>query len=162
LHAAAAITTATRFAAIEPILRVMLRLMILMILLMHVLMRSTATATTTTTTTTTTALILRRPRQCGACPVPNRNQQCRNMLAVLAGLLERRAGAVGSDAFAAESNRDGVRIGIGAAHFALRGRIVHVYVFDDFPLLVVEPTQKSAGSEKTAQTSVGECGKGVS
>jgi hypothetical protein len=160
LHAAAPIAAAARFTAVEPVLRVMLRLMILLLMrvLVRVLMRSAATATAAATA----RLILRGARQRGASSVAHRDQEGRNVLAVLARLLECRAGAVGSDAFAAESNRDGVGIGIGAAHFALRGRIVHVDVFDDFPLLVVEPAQKRAGSEKTAQTSVGECGKGVS
>ena len=51
------------------------------------------------------------------------------------------------DAFAAEANGDGVRIRIGAADFALSRGVVHVDVFDDLALLVVEATKEGARAE---------------
>ena len=65
------------------------------------------------------------------------------------------------DAFAAESDRHGVRIRIGAAHLALSGRLVHVDVFDDLSLFVVEAAQERARTEQAAEAAVRECGKRV-
>jgi hypothetical protein len=80
----------------------------------------------------------RGSRHGGTSLVAHRDQQRGDVLAVLPGLLERRTGAVRGDALAAEANRDLVRIGVGTLDSPLRGGVVHVDVFDDLALLVVE------------------------
>lgn len=80
------------------------------------------------------------------------------MLAMLPRLLERGAGAVGRDAFPAEADRDGVGVGIRAAHLALRGRLVNVHVLHHLALLVVEAAKERARTEKAPEPPVGECG----
>ena len=94
--------------------------------------------------------------------VAHRDEEGGDVLAVLAGFLESRTGAVRGDALAAELDGDRVRIRIGAAHLALGGRVVHVDVFDDLAFLVVEPAQEGSRPEQAAQSAIGQCGKGVS
>jgi hypothetical protein len=93
--------------------------------------------------------------------ISDRDQECGNVFAVLARLLERRARAVRRDALSAQTNGDGVRIRIGTANLALRGRFVHVDVFDDLALLVIQAAQERAGPEQASQASVREGRQGV-
>ena len=97
-----------------------------------------------------------------ACLVAYRDQQRGYVLAVLPGLLKRRAGAVRSDALTTEANRDLVRVGIRTFDSPLSVRVVQVDFVDHFSLLVIEPAQKGASSEQPSKSAVGECRKGVS
>jgi len=95
-------------------------------------------ATAAAAAPTAAAVVLRGARECRAGAIAHRDEQGRNMLAVLARLLESGARAVRGDAFATETNGDGIRIRIGAAHFALGGGVVDVHVLDYLALLVIE------------------------
>ena len=107
-------------------------------------------------------LLLRvTPRHLLARLVAHRDEQRGHVLAVLAGLLERGAGAVGSDAFTTEANGHLVGIGIGAAHATVSRGIVEVNLIDDLAFLVVETAEERSGSEQASKSAVGQRGEGV-
>jgi hypothetical protein len=95
------------------------------------------------------------PRQLSACLISHRDQERRDVFAVLPRFLKRRAGAVRGDSLAAQPDRHLVRVGVRAFDAAARRRIVDAYVLDDLALLVVETSQKRASSEQPAQAAVG-------
>jgi hypothetical protein len=106
---------------------------------------------------------LRLPaRQLGARLVAHCDQERRDVLAVLAGLLERGARAVRRDALAAQADRDFVGLRIRALDAPLGARLVDAHVFDDLAFLVVESAQERPGAQEAAQTAVRQCGKSVS
>lgn len=69
---------------------------------------------------------------------------------------------MGRDAFASETDRHRVGVGIGATHLAFRRRVVDVDVLDYFSFFVVESPQEGACTEEAAQAAIGESGKRVS
>ena len=73
---------------------------------------------------------------------------------MLTGFLKRRTRAMRRDAFAAEANRNFVRIGIRAFHPSMSAGVVDIDVLDDFAFLVVEPPQESAGAEQPAKAAI--------
>jgi hypothetical protein len=171
LHAAAPIAAAAGFATVEAILLrgvdarvrvlvsvivlLMLQVLMLWVLMLRVLVRRTVATATAATAWSGTG-------QLGASAISHGDEQSSYVFAVLSCLLERRTGAVGGDAFAAEPNRHGVGVGIRAADFAQRDRFVDIDVFDDFALFVVEAAQKGAGAEQSAQAAIRQGGERVS
>jgi hypothetical protein len=129
---------------------------------------SVATATATATSAVGVVGLRRRSRrlsfaarQVSASAVAHGDEQRGYVLAVLIGLLERRAGAVRGDALAAQADGHFIRLGIGAFDAALGVRLVQADVVDDLALFVVEATQKRAGAQQASKTAVGESGKSV-
>lgn len=100
-------------------------------------------------------------RQVSASTIADRDQQCCDVLAVLVGLLKRRAGAVRGDALAAQSNRHLIRLRVRAFDPTLGVGFVQANVVDDLALFVVEAAQERAGAEQAPKTAVGEGGKSV-
>src|SRR5689334_20283273 len=88
--------------------------------------------------------------------IAHRDQERRDVLAMVARLLESRAAALRGDAFAAELNGGQIRVVVGALDASGRIRLAHFEITDDLALLVVEAAQKSASSEQAAKASIGE------
>ena len=84
------------------------------------------------------------------------------MLAVLIGFLKGWTRTTRRDAFPAEPNRNGVRIRIRTLNLAV-GNCGFDYDFlYDLALFVVKTTKECSSTEKSSQSSVGQCGEGVS
>ncbi len=84
------------------------------------------------------------------------DQECGDVLAVVARLLEGRAAALRGDALSSELNGRQIRIVVGALDASRRIRLADFEIPDDLALLVVEAAQKGPSSEKTAKASIGE------
>jgi hypothetical protein len=94
--------------------------------------------------------------------VANRDEERGDVFAVLAGLLERRARAVGRDAFAPEFDRRLVGFRIRALDAPGGARVRDGDALYDPALLVVEASQKRSSSEESAETAIGKSGQSVS
>jgi hypothetical protein len=99
-------------------------------------------------------LLLLTARQVRARAIAHRDQERRDVLAVLVGLLKGGAGAVGRYALATESDRDFIRLGIRAFDPTLSVGLVQAHVVDDLALLVVETSKKGARPEQAPQAAV--------
>src|SRR5688500_2233330 len=100
-------------------------------------------------------------RQCLPRLVANGDQERRHVLAMLPRLLKGRAAAARGDAFAAEADRNVVRLRVRTLHPPLCGRVVEVNLVHHLALLVVEPAQESASAQQSAQAAVGQRGKSI-
>ena len=93
--------------------------------------------------------------------VAHRDQQRRDVFAVLIGLLEGRTGALRRDAFAAEANGHLVGLRIGAFDLSGGVRFGDSDLLDHLAFLVVEAAQEGAGAEQASEATIGECRKSV-
>jgi len=88
--------------------------------------------------------------------IAHRDQECGDVLAVVACLLERRAAALRGDAFSSELNGGQIRIVVGALDASCRIRLADFEITDDLALLIVEAAQKRPSSEQAAKAAIGE------
>ena len=93
--------------------------------------------------------------------IAHRDEERRDVLAVLSRLLEGGARAVRGDAFAAELDGRLVRLGIGTLDAPGGACVRDGDALDDAALFVVEATKEGAGAEQAAKTAVGERGESV-
>ena len=101
------------------------------------------------------------PRLSAARLIAHGDEQRRDVLAVLARLGERGAGAIRLNALGRQIDADGVGLGVGALDPALRARFGDLHVLDDAPPRVVEPAQERSSTEQTAKSAVAERREGI-
>jgi hypothetical protein len=94
--------------------------------------------------------------------IPKRDEQRRNVFAVLTSLGERRARARALDAVRREVDAHRMRLGIARTNDAARTHFANIDVLDDAASKVFEPPKESARAKEAAQATVAQGGKGVS